>query len=150
MKLSGSDDDDVVTYALGSCIGVAIYDPLSRVGGILHYMLPLSSAEPTKAKANSYMFGDSGIPNFFMEAYRMGAVKQRLKVAIAGGAGTRQDTDMFQIGLRNIQIARALFTKNNIGITAEHVGGNIPRTMYMTIKTGHVWIESQGQIIELL
>jgi len=150
MKFSKNDADEIVTFALGSCIGLALYDPRSGVGGILHYMLPLAEADPVKAQKNPYMFGDTGIPAFFQELYNLGAVKDRMRVALVGGAGTRQNSDLFQIGLRNIQIAYALFYKNKVDIHAEHVGGNIPRSLFLSMKSGQVWIESQGQILELL
>ena len=81
MKLSAQEGDQVVTHALGSCVGIAIYDASAGVGGILHYMLPLSQVDPAKAAANPMMFGDVAIPLFFEQSYRLGAKKR----AFAGG-----------------------------------------------------------------
>jgi len=88
MKVSNRQTESIITYALGSCIGLIIYDPVVRVGGILHFMLPESSIDKEKASARPYMFADSGIPRLFKSAYKLGAVKQRMKVYVAGGAPT--------------------------------------------------------------
>ena len=73
MKVSSDPEDILVTHALGSCVGIVLHDPVAGVGGILHYMLPLSSLDPVKAAKNPFMFGDTGIPEFFQAVYRAGA-----------------------------------------------------------------------------
>ncbi len=149
MKCSTNAGDVIVTHALGSCVGVAIHDSVACVGGILHYMLPLSTIDKAKAETNPYMFGDLGIPLLFEEAYRLGAHKENLRVVIAGGAQVFENEDTFTIGKRNVVIARKLFWKNNILIAAENVGGNIPRTMYLEIGSGRTWFTSRGVETEL-
>ena len=98
-----SDDPagQLVTYSLGSCIGVAIWDPEVHVGGMIHYMLPESSLSPEKAKANPAMFADTGLPVLFKSAYALGAVKKRLVVKVAGGSSLLDDNGTFNIGKRN-------------------------------------------------
>ncbi|HXJ42968.1 MAG TPA: chemotaxis protein CheD, partial [Bryobacteraceae bacterium] len=91
----------IVTYALGSCIAVTIHDPVARVGGMLHLMLPESSLDATKAGRNPYMFADTGIPLLFKKAYGAGAEKKRLVVRLAGGAQVMDDAGVFNIGKRN-------------------------------------------------
>jgi chemotaxis protein CheD len=86
MKVTNQPNEVLVTHALGSCIGVAIYDPVAKVGGILHYMLPESSLDPVKAQENPHMFADTGLPSLFRECYRLGATKARLQVKVAGGS----------------------------------------------------------------
>ena len=149
MKLSATAGDIIVTHALGSCIGVAIHDPVACVGGILHYMLPMSTVDPVKAQNNPFMFGDIGIPTLFGEAYKLGATKENLRVVIAGGAQVFEQRDFFDIGKRNIVIARKLFWKNNIMIAAENVGDHIPRTMYLEVGTGKSWFTNRGEAVEL-
>jgi chemotaxis protein CheD len=141
--------DLLVTHALGSCIGVTLHDEEASVGGILHYMLPNSSLDPVKAEKTPLMFGDTGIPAFFQEAYLLGARKDRLRVTIAGGANVIAGNHNFDIGNRNIIIARKLFWKNNVLIAAEHVGGTIPRTLYIEVGSGRTWFSSRGQTMEL-
>jgi chemotaxis protein CheD len=150
MKISDCRGDHLVTHALGSCVGITIHDEQACVGGILHYMLPLSTIDAEKAAINPLMFGDTGIPYFFEEAYRKGARKERLRVVIAGGAqvlGPIDDT--FAIGKRNVVIARKLFWKNNVLIAAEHVGGTIPRTLSLDIGTGATMLSSRGETLPL-
>ena len=149
MKLSSVTGDIIVTHALGSCIGIAIHDPLACVGGILHYMLPLSTVDTAKAEGNPYMFGDIGIPAFFQEAYKRGAKKENLRIVMAGGAQVFEKQDFFNIGNRNMVIARKLFWKNNLMIAAEHVEGQIPRTLFLEIGSGHTWFTSRGERFEL-
>ena len=149
MQLGNRSDDILVTHALGSCIGLAIHDPVAGVGGILHYMLPLSKIDPEKAASNPYMFGDTGIPAFFMEAYKLGAKKENICVVMAGGADIIDKCNFFDIGNRNIFIARKIFWKNGIMITAEETGGNHPRTMFLDIGSGKSWITSGGKRIDL-
>lgn len=149
MKLSNTEGDQVVTFALGSCIGIAIYDPVAKVGGILHYMLPQSKIDSKKAELNPFMFGDTGIPLFFKSAYELGAAKGRLRVVMAGGAAVIDMKDRFNIGKRNITIARKLFWKNNILIDSEHVGDSISRTLYLDISSGRVWFTNKGEEVEL-
>jgi len=149
MKLSNAAGDIVVTHALGSCIGIAIYDPDACVGGILHYMLPKSSIDEQKADQNPFMFADTGIPLFFQKAYQMGARKDKLRVVMAGGSNLFQENDVFAIGKRNEIMARKLFWKNNIIIDKEHVGGNMSRTLYLELGSGNTWLTSGSQRIEL-
>jgi len=85
MKISNNFESVLITYSLGSCIGIAIYDQVARVGGLLHFMLPESSLDPEKAKTKPYMFADTGIPRLFKSVYELGAKKQRLKVIVADG-----------------------------------------------------------------
>ena len=100
MKVSDDPKSVLVTYSLGSCIGVAIYDPVVRIGGLLHFMLPESNLDPTKAKNNPFMFADTGIPALFKSAYKLGAKKQRIKVVVVGGAQILDQQGFFNIGKR--------------------------------------------------
>lgn len=150
MRISNQRGDILVTHALGSCVGIAIHDPVACVGGILHYMLPLSKIDDIKADSNPFMFGDTGIPEFFQNAYKYGAKKENITVAIAGGAEILEKCDFFNIGNRNVTIARKMFWKNGIIITAEQTGGTIPRTLYLEVGSGKTWIVTNGQRTDLI
>jgi chemotaxis protein CheD len=150
MKLSAKRDDTLVTHALGSCLGIAIHDPVSCVGGLLHVMLPNSEIDREKAAENPYMFVDTGVPKLFKECYRAGAQRDKLIIKVAGGASFQNDTkDFFAIGKRNYIILRKLLWKNGFMIKAEDIGGSISRTMYLDIATGRTWIKSMGEEWEL-
>jgi chemotaxis protein CheD len=85
LKTSADPDAVIVTYALGSCIAVIVYDPVRKVGGMIHYMLPMSETSPEKAKERPAMFADTGIPLLFHTMYEMGCKKTDLIVKAAGG-----------------------------------------------------------------
>ena len=145
MKLSNDPEAVLVTYSLGSCIGLAIYDPVAKVGGLLHYMLPESSLDGIKAQKNPYMFGDTGIPLLFKEAYKFGAKKNRLKVIVVGGAQILDQEGLFNIGKRNYTLLRKMFWKNNVMIDFQDVGGNTNRTLKMEIESGQTWLKTLGK-----
>lgn len=145
MKVSNDPEAVLVTHSLGSCIGIAIYDPVARVGGLLHYMLPESSLDGIKAKKNPYMFGDTGIPLLFRETYRFGAKKNRLKVIVTGGSQILDQKGLFNIGKRNYTLLRKMFFKNNVMIDFEDVGSSVNRTLKLEIKNGQAWLKVSGQ-----
>lgn len=150
MKLSRQKGDVIVTHSLGSCLGVALHDPDAGVGGILHVMMPESRMNPDKATSNPFMFVDTGVPAFFRELYDAGAVKRRLILKVAGGANVHgADNDRFQIGKRNYITIKKLLWKNSVLISAQDVGGTTPRTMYLEIGTGTVWLSNNGAQYEL-
>jgi chemotaxis protein CheD len=146
MKLSAEASDSIITYALGSCLGITVYDAEARVGGMLHAMLPQSSIDSKKAGENPYMFVDTGVPELFRQCYRLGGKKERLIVKVAGGACARgaEEDDYFQIGKRNFVMLRKLLWKNGVLINAHDVGGSCPRTMTLDIQTGDVSIRTDG------
>jgi chemotaxis protein CheD len=145
MKVSNNPAESIVTYSLGSCIGLVIYDPVAKVGGMLHYMLPESSIDKGKAAARPYMFADSGIPRLFKTAYSLGAVKQRLKIYAAGGAEILDQKGFFNIGKRNYMALKKMFFKNNVIIDKQDIGGNINRTVRLEIATGDIYVKTSGQ-----
>jgi chemotaxis protein CheD len=144
MKVSNDPQIILATYSLGSCIGLTIFDPISKVGGILHYMLPEAKIDAVKAKKNPYMFGDTGIPLLFKESYKLGANKNRLKVKVVGGAQILDQNGLFNIGKRNYLILRKLFWKDNVMIDFEDVGGNVNRTLKLEINSGNTILKVSG------
>jgi chemotaxis protein CheD len=147
IQTSANIEDVLITYSLGSCIGVTMYDPVTKVGGMIHYMLPLSKVSPDKALAKPGMFADTGIPALLKEMFNRGASKGRLIVKVAGGSQLMDQNKIFNIGERNFLILRKLLWKNNILIKAEDVGGMKSRTLRFEINTGRVTIKSsQGEV----
>ncbi len=146
MKISAERDDQIITYALGSCLGIAIFDPVACVGGMLHVMLPTSTIDSEKAREKSFMFVDTGVPKLFIDCYKAGARKERLVVKVAGGACTRgnEEDDYFQIGKRNFIMLRKLLWKNGVLLKSHDVGGNDSRTMYLEIGSGEVIVKANG------
>jgi chemotaxis protein CheD len=144
MKVSDNVQDTIVTYSLGSCIGLVIYDPAARVGGLLHFMLPESKIDREKAARKPYMFADTGIPRLFRAAYELGAKKQRIKIFVAGGAEILDQKGFFNIGKRNYMALKKIFMKNRVLIDKEQVGGNVNRTVRMDIQTGDIFVKTSG------
>lgn len=134
----------IVTHALGSCIGVTIYDPTVKVGGMLHFMLPDSKINADKAANNPAMFADTGIPQLFKQAYELGATKENLIVCAAGGAEVLADGGHFKIGSRNRTVLRKLFWKNGILLAADDTGGSNSRTLTLSLVDGTVHVKSKG------
>lgn len=147
LKLSRNIDERLVTYALGSCLGVTVYDPVARVGGLLHVMLPTGAIDPDKMMQNPSMFVDSGVPALFKETYKLGARKERMIVKVAGGShtGSTDEDDKYQIGKRNLLALRRLLWKNGVMLHAQETGGvQVSRTMWLDIGTGEVTLKVNG------
>lgn len=140
-----SDPSSVlVTYALGSCVGVSIYDPVARVGGLLHFMLPAAPAGAIESGKSPYMFADSGIPMLFREAYERGAEKKRLQVRAAGGAQIMDERGVFNVGQRNCVAMRRILWRAGVILQAEDTGGILARTMRFELASGRVFLRSPG------
>lgn len=145
MAVSAEPAETLVTYALGSCLGVAAWDRQARVGGLLHYMLPASSINPEKAGGNPAMFGDTGLPAFLEALFALGATRRHLALRLAGGAEIN-GPDSFEIGKRNLLLARRLLWKNALAPVAEAVGGRVGRTLRLDVGTGRVLLKDpQGE-----
>ncbi len=149
MMVSDRPDDVLITYSLGSCIGLTFYDPVARVGGMIHCMLPLSKIEPEKARLKPAMFTDTGVTALIQAMYDKGAHKQRLIAKVAGAAQLLDEKGTFRIGERNYIVLRKVLWKNDILITAEDIGGTIARTLCLYMDTGRTVVRSQGQEREL-
>jgi len=133
-----------VTYSLGSCIGVCLYDPAAHIGGMLHYQLPESKMDPERAREKPFMFADSGMKIMINKMVSLGAKSKRMKVKIAGGAAMQTGPKGFDIGKRNHLALRKIMWKNGLFIDAEDVGGFAARNLYMNVETGDVTIRSNG------
>ncbi len=145
----GRSDDILVTHALGSCLGLMIYDPDAKVGGLLHAMLPLSKINPQKADANPFMFVDTGVPRLFKSVYELGGKKNRMIVKAAGCGRPLSNNEMFKIGERNYIVLKKILWKNNVLLESEDIGGMASRTVHFELSSGRVIISSNNQKQEL-
>jgi chemotaxis protein CheD len=145
LVLTADSQTTLVTYALGSCIGVTIFDPVAHVGGMLHFMLPQATLNPEKAGKTPSMFADTGVPLLFTRAYELGARKERLIVCAAGGAEILADEGHFKIGSRNRTMLRKLFWKNNVLLASEDTGGSHSRTMTLRLTDGLVTVKNKNE-----
>ncbi len=142
-----TDDPRVVlaTYALGSCIAVVAHDPVRRVTGMLHFMLPLSRTNPARAKERPAMFADTGLPLLFETLYARGCHKADIVVKVVGAGQLYDDRGTFDIGRRNHLILSKILEQNNVWIAAEDVGGTSSRSVRVHVATGEVIVRSHGR-----
>lgn len=135
----------LMTYALGSCIAVTVYDPVSNVAGLLHYMLPEAGLGMDRARAKPFMFADTGIPMLFREAYGLGAIKQRMIVSAIGGAQVLETKNTFDIGKRNYLALRRILSEAGVMLHHEEIGGTTPRNVRIQVRDGMITISHGRQ-----
>jgi len=143
-RVSNDPSSVLVTYSLGSCIGVCLFDPAARVGGMLHYQLPTSKMDPQRAQDKPFMFADTGMKLLMTRLFSMGASLKRMQVKVAGGATMSTGPQGFDIGKRNYLAIRKIFWSNGMTIDAEDVGGESARNLYMSVRDGLVTVRSSG------
>jgi len=136
----------IITHALGSCLGIVVYDPHAKVGAMLHAQLPLSQLSADLARQSPARFVDLGIPLLFQAAVNLGANRRLLRVTVAGAANMIATTnDLFNIATRNLTVMRKIFWQQGVLLAGEDTGGTSPRTMSLRFDTGETVIESQGR-----
>jgi len=148
MKVSNDPNSSIITYALGSCIGLVAYDPQRKVGGLLHLQLPESENFVAQAKENPAKFADTGITLLMDTLTAHGAAKNRLVVGMFGGANMLQDEHVFQIGIRNIRAAKKMLWQAALFIKHEDVGGTSNRTVSLDLETGRIRVKKDGTYVE--
>jgi chemotaxis protein CheD len=152
LAVSGTAGERLITYALGSCLGIVVYDPVATVAGLLHVQLPSCAMDAARLRETPAMFVDSGVPLLFRECYRLGARKERMIVKVAGGSrtGARAGTtpaahDSFQVGLRNLLALRVVLLRNGVAVQAQSTGGvHRSRTMWIDVASGSVTLKVDG------
>lgn len=143
---AGRDTDMITTLGLGSCIGIALYDPTTKIGGLAHIMLPDSKA--IKNNSNRAKFADTGIEDLLSEMIKMGASRHRIVAKIAGGARMFEMnglSDIGNVGARNAEASKAKLKELNIPLKAEDTGLNYGRTVELYCDTGKFLIKSVGK-----
>ena len=145
------DPDIITTLGLGSCIGIALYDPSTKIGGLAHIMLP----DSTKMRNNSNIakFADTGIEELLNRMIKAGAVKSRLVAKIAGGAKMFEVSglsDIGNVGQRNAEASRAKLKQLGIRLIAEDTGLNYGRTVELHCDKGDYYIKSVGKPLKII
>ncbi len=140
----------LITYALGSCIGISFYDPMIKLGALLHIMLP---EKPAGGDTNVFKFADSGIAETLRKLYAFGAMKGRLVCKIAGGAKMfemKGGGGLGNIGDRNAMTVKKVLMANGLRVSSADTGANYARTMLLDVQTGQVRIRSVGKPEKIL
>jgi chemotaxis protein CheD len=144
LKVSRDKEATLSTYSLGSCIGVAVYDPGVGVGALLHFQLPSGDMDKARAQASPAMFADTGMAALLERMGKLGALERRMQITIAGGAQMLNDTGMFNIGRRNHAAIRKLLWQRGLLIRHEDVGGPSPRNLCLRVADGAVLVKVVG------
>lgn len=138
--------DRITTLGLGSCVGIAIRDPVTKIGGLAHIMLPDSTT--IRNNSNIPKFADTGIEELVKQVTRRGASRARLVAKIAGGAqmfGFNSNSEMVRVGERNVQATKKKLAQMKIPILAEDTGKNFGRTVIFYPETGDFVIRAVGK-----
>ena len=141
--------DQLYCLGLGSCVGVAVYDPIARVGGLIHILLP-AMREFESAGHMRTKFADTGISDLVDCLLKSGAAKARLKAKMAGGAAmfafkNVAQNDTIAIGKRNVQSCRDTLKKLGVELVAQDTGGTKGRTITFDIETGGLTVRMLGR-----
>ncbi len=135
----------IITYALGSCIGICLYDPGIKLGAMIHIMLPLNMEAGRK---NTMKYADTGIRETLKQMEAKGAMRSRIVAKLAGGAKMFEVTggsSLGNIGIRNIESVHMNLKREGIRILKEDVGGAVARTLLFDVSTGTGYIRSYGK-----
>jgi chemotaxis protein CheD len=130
----------LATYGLGSCVAVMLYDPVAKIGGMNHFLLP--ATQIGKQDDNPAKFSDSGIPLLIQRIEEHGAKKERLVAKVVGGANMFPSLTKNSIGKKNVDAATEILEKNGIKIVASDTGGNWGRSVDFDLETGLVIVRS--------
>lgn len=141
MKIVKSPDK-IITYALGSCVGICVIDKVAQVAGMIHVLLPTNNNDD---KSNLFKYADTGIPEMIRKMEMLGASKQRMIAKIAGGAKMfeiKTTSGIGDIGSRNVASTKDTLRKLNIKLIAEDTGKNYGRTIVFDSNTGELAIKT--------
>lgn len=147
----GKATDVLTTVGLGSCIGLTLYDPVTKVGGLVHYMLPDSRA--VSNNSNIAKFCDSGVQELLKRVTMAGANRSRLVAKIAGGAkmfAVTQESSVGSVGERNAIAAKQVLRQLNIRLIAEDTGLNFGRTVELHCDTGDFYIKAVKKPVKII
>lgn len=133
----------LVTYALGSCIGICLYDPAIKLGAMIHIMLPLNMET---GRTNTMKYADTGIRETLKQMEAKGASRSRITAKIAGGAKMFDTGGSFgNIGQRNVESVYMILKREGVRLLKEDVGGKVARTLLFDVSTGSACVRCYGK-----
>lgn len=142
LQIAGPPVRSIVTHALGSCVGVFVWDPETCLGGCLHYMLPKSDGSP----GNPDRFADTGMARLIRGVAPDKAAARRLRIVACGGASMYEENS-FRVGPRNIAALKQFLWNIGLPLAAHDLGGNSPRTARIDLASGRVTVDSSNTTI---
>ena len=138
-QISSEPHSVLLTHALGSCIAVMAYDPVSRIAGLLHFMLPDSSIDKRKGEQRPFTFADTGIAGLLQRMCAAGAERKRILIRVVGGAQMCESNSASSVGKRNYLACRKVLWSAGLLIQAEEIGGVISRNVRVDVESGRLW-----------
>jgi len=149
MKVTTRARDVLVTHALGSCLGLAVYDPTVGVAGLIHCLLPVARDAAKGPVKNPFMYVNLGVPQMMRAMFNRGATRENMILKAAGCGRMMNISNQFDTGANNFAALKKLLQINEMRLIADDVGGTIPRTMRLFAETGRVVISSCGRSWDL-
>lgn len=142
---SKNPDEQIITYALGSCVGITFYDYVLKTGALLHAMLPCCNDHKEKCLSNPYMFVDSGMEMVLKKMIESGSEKKNLIICACGGASptAKNKEDFFQIGMKNVAAVRKFMWQKSLILKSSDFGGYDSRTIIIELSNGRVTMKTQ-------
>jgi chemotaxis protein CheD len=134
------------TYGLGSCVGIAAYDPIAKAGGLMHVMLPDSAIDAKKAAEQPALFANTGLPLLIHSLLELPAEPNRLRFLIAGGASMMCAGNGFQIGDSNSRVTIDFLMQNKLLVCYTELGGTVNRTLHLEIGTGTLTLKTPTDV----
>ncbi|MDF2676542.1 MAG: chemotaxis protein CheD [Bacillota bacterium] len=149
MKIARAPQE-LISYALGSCVGICIIDKVKKVAGMVHVMLPSSSIGDN---VNAFKYADTGIPEMVKQMEALGCLRAHMTAKIAGGAKMfeiKSTSTIGNIGERNVLATKEVLSKLNIKITSQDVGANYGRTITFNSSSGDLKIKSFAKDVKII
>jgi len=143
-KVSNSPDETIVTYALGSCLGITFFDSARCVGGLLHIMLP-TSKDHHNVENRRAMFLDTGMEEIANHMAKLGGNISSMECKVFGGASVTNADGFFSIGRKNVLAMQELVRANGLRVNVWEVGGTNNRTIRLNMQTGQVFLKTPSQ-----
>lgn len=143
----------ITTIGLGSCVGVALYDPITKIGGMLHLMLSDSTRFAYNENINRAKFADTGIRDMLDNMLELGANKGNIVAKIAGGAQMfeiKEGNDLLNIGDRNIEATKKTLQELEIVILGEDVGDTYGRTIELDLENGNLKVKTVNRYVKYI
>ncbi|MCL4370472.1 MAG: chemotaxis protein CheD [Chloroflexi bacterium] len=147
LRASKDPSEVLVAYGLGSCVGVCMYDPESKVGGLAHVMLPNSADAHSQRPLSK--FADQAVPMLMEEMRKLGAVPHRMVCKIAGGAQMLTapgfSSNGFNVGERNVEAVKAVLGMHRVPLVRADTGGSRGRTLSVHLASGKIMVRTIGE-----
>lgn len=146
MKFAYRPRQVLITHSLGSCLGVAAFDPVTRIGAMIHCLLPDGSLCPGKSKMNPFMFVNTGVPEMVRRMLAQNVKRENIIMKAAGCAHMMNIVNKFDTGQKNWAMLEHILHKNRFKLAGSDIGGTIPRTMRLYLETGVVEVSSLRKV----